>query len=326
MDAIVLTAFGGPENLELRDVPEPVPGEGEVLVELAATGVNFIEIYHRLGRYGGELPRVLGTEAAGTVVAVGRGVTTVRVGERVASTMFRGTYAPLAVAPADFVVPVPDGVEVDVAAAALLQGLTAHYLVYDTYRVQPGDDVLVHAAAGGVGLMVTQLAHRRGARVIATVSTEEKERLARAAGADDVIRYDTAVDVAAQVRRLTGGVGVAAVYDSVGATTFEASLLCLRPRGVLALFGASSGPVGPFDPQRLNTLGSLYLTRPTLAHYIATPAELRARADALFGFLADGLDVRIHHRYPLAQASQAQTDLASRATTGKLLLIPARLI
>jgi len=222
------------------------------------------------------------------------------------------------------VVPVPEGVEIEIAAAALLQGLTAHYLLFDTYRVQPGDAVLVHAAAGGVGLLLTQIAKRRGARVIATVSTDEKERLARGAGADEVIRYDTGVAVEAQVRRLTGGVGVHAVYDGVGAATFEASLASLRPRGVLALFGAASGPVGPFDPQRLNNLGSLYLTRPTLGDYTATPAELRGRAADLFGFLADGLDVRVHHRYPLAEAGRAQADLESRATTGKLLLIPRR--
>ncbi len=324
MDAMVLTAFGGPDTLELRDVPEPAPGEGEVLVELAAVGVNFVEIYHRLGRYPGQLPRVLGSEGAGTVVAVGPGVTSVRVGDRVASSVFTGAYAQRAVAPADFVVPVPETVELETAAAALLQGLTAHYLVFDTYHVAPGDTVLLHAAAGGVGLLLTQIGKRRGARVIATVSTDEKERLARAAGADEVIRYDAGVDVAAQVRRLTGGVGVHAVYDGVGAATFEASLASLRPRGMLVLFGAASGPVGPFDPQRLNNLGSLYLTRPSLGHYTATPAELHGRAADLFAFLADGLDVRVHHRYPLAEAGRAQADLESRVTTGKLLLIPAR--
>jgi NADPH2:quinone reductase len=217
---------------------------------------------------------------------------------------------------------VPEGVSVEIAAAALLQGLTAHYLLFDTYPVRSGDAVLVHASAGGVGLLLTQIAARLGARVIATVSTEEKERLARGAGAAEVIRYDTDADVAAQVRRLTSGVGVAAVYDGVGAATFESSLASLRPRGVLALFGAASGPVPPFDPQRLNTLGSLYLTRPTLNHYIATPADFRRRADDLFAFIADGLDIRVHHRYPLAEAGRAQADLASRGTTGKLLLLP----
>jgi NADPH2:quinone reductase len=322
MDAIVLTAFGGPECLVSRDVPEPVPGAGEVLVELAAIGVNFVEIYQRIGRYAGELPRVLGSEGAGTVVAVGPDVTTVRVGDRVASTALKGAYAPRAVASADAVVPVPDGVGLDIAAAALLQGLTAHYLLRDTYRVRPGDTVLVHAAAGGVGLLLTQIATRLGARVIGTVSTDEKERLARAAGAAEVIRYDTDVDVAAQGRGLTGGAGVAAVYDGVGAATFEASLASLRPRGVLALFGAASGPVTSFDPSRLASMGSLFLTRPTLHHYLATPEELRARTDDLFGYLADGLDVRVHDRYPLAEAARAQADLESRATTGKLLLIP----
>jgi NADPH2:quinone reductase len=322
MDAIVLKAYGGPEQLVLEDVPEPAPGQGQVLVELAATGVNFVEIYERIGRYPGELPRVLGSEGAGTVVAVGPAVESVRVGDRVASVSLRGAYAKRAVAPADYVVPIPDGVSEQDAAAVLLQGLTAHYLLFDTYPVRPGDAVLVHAAAGGVGLLLTQIATRLGAQVIATVSTAEKERLARDAGAAEVVRYDTDVDVASQVRLLTGGVGVAAAYDGVGAATFEASLASLRPRGVLALFGQASGPVASFDPQRLNTLGSLYLTRPTLAHYIATPQELRRRADDLFGFVAGGLDIRVHDRYPLAEAGRAQTDLASRGTTGKLLLIP----
>ncbi len=322
MDAIVLKAYGGPEQLVLDDVPEPVPGEGEVLVELTAIGVNFVEIYNRLGRYPGPLPRVLGSEGAGTVVAVGPGVASVRVGDRVASSSLHGAYAQRAVAPADFVVPVPDGVTDERAAAALLQGLTAHYLLFDTYPVRPGDAVLVHAAAGGVGLLLTQLAKRLGARVIATVSTPAKEQLARDAGADEVIRYGESTDVAAEVRRLTDGVGVAAVYDGVGATTFEASLASLRPRGVLALFGASSGPVPPFDPHRLQTGGSLYLTRPSLGHYIATPEELRRRAADLFGFIADGVKVHIHGRYPLADAGRAQADLESRRTTGKLLLGP----
>ncbi len=318
----MLRAHGGPEELRLEDVPTPVPGPGEVLVRLAATGVNFIEIYHRIGRYPGPLPRVLGSEGAGTVVAVGPDVVGLREGDRVASASLTGAYAPLAVAPADAVVTVPDTVSDELAAAAMLQGLTAHYLLFDTYKVQPGDDLLVHAAAGGVGLLLTQLASRLGARVIATVSSEEKELLARGAGAAEVLRYDRDIDVAAEVRRLTGGVGVAAAYDGVGAATFDASLASVRVRGMLVLFGSSSGAAPPFDPQRLMTAGSVFLTRPTLSHYTATPEELRRRASDLFGFIADGLDVRIHERYPLADARRAHEDLASRRTTGKLLLIP----
>ena len=321
MDAIVLKAFGGPENLVFEEVPEPVPGEGQVLVELAAIGVNFVEIYQRIGRYSGPLPRVIGSEGAGRVVAVGSGVSSVRVGDRVASTSLVGGYAQRALASADEVVPVPEGVSDEIAAAALLQGVTAHYLLFDTYPVRANDVILVHAAAGGVGLLLTQIATRLGARVIATVSTEEKERLARGAGAAEVIRYGDGVDVAAEVRRLTDGEGVAAVYDGVGAATFDASLASLRPRGLLALFGASSGPAPAFDPQRLNA-GSFFLTRPSLAHYTASRAELRARAHDLFRFITEGLDIRIHARYPLAEAGRAQTELESRRTTGKLLLMP----
>jgi NADPH:quinone reductase len=321
MDAIVLKAFGGPETLVLESVPEPVPGDGEVLVELAATGVNFVEIYQRTGRYPGPLPRVIGSEGAGTVVAVGPGVLTVRVGDRVASTSLQGGYAQRAVVKADEVVPVPDGVSDETAAATMLQGLTAHYLLFSTYPVQSGETLLVHAAAGGVGLLLTQIASRLGARVIATVSTEAKERLAREVGAAEVIRYGAGVDVAAEVRRLTGGDGVAAVYDGVGAATFDASLASLRRRGMLVLFGASSGAVPPVDPQRLQAAGSVYLTRPTLGDYLATPQELRQRTDDLFRFISEGLDIRIHDRYPLADAARAHTDLESRLTTGKLLLV-----
>jgi len=320
MDAIVVRAYGGPEALELSDVPSPEPGEGQVLVELTATGVNFVDIYHRTGRYSGPLPRVLGNEGAGTVVAVGPGVSSVRVGDRVASTVFQGSYAQKAVAPADFVVPIPDGVSDELAAASMLQGITAHFLLRDTYPVQPGDTILVHAAAGGVGLLLTQIATRLGARVIATVSTDEKEALARGAGAAEVLRYGD--DLASRVRSLTGGEGVAAVYDGVGAATFDASLASLRVRGVLALFGAASGPVAPFDPQRLNSAGSVYLTRPGIVHHQRTPAELRRRADDLFAWITSGVGVRIHSRYPLAEAARAQEDLEARRTTGKLLLIP----
>ena len=322
VDAIVLKAFGGPENLVFEDVPEPVPGEGQVLVELAATGVNFIDIYHRTGRYPGPVPRILGSEGAGRVVAVGPGVDGIGVGDRVVSAYLEGAYAQRAVAPAEKVVPVPESVSDETAAAVMLQGLTAHYLLFDTYPVRPGDTILVHAAAGGVGLLLTQIATRLGARVIATVSTEEKERLARGAGAAEVIRYGDGVDVAAEVRRLTDGHGVAAVYDGVGASTFDASLASLRVRGMLVLCGAASGPVPPVDPQRLNAAGSVYLTRPTLGHYTATPEELRRRTDDLFRFIAEGLDIRIHDRYPLRDAGRAQSDLESRRTTGKLLLIP----
>jgi NADPH2:quinone reductase len=318
MDAIVLQAFGGPEELVFSDMAEPVPGPGEVLIELAAIGVNFVEIYHRIGRYPGPLPRIIGAEGAGTVVAVGPDVTTVRVGDRVASVSLQGAYAQRAVAAADAVVPVPDAVALDVAAAALLQGITAHFLLFDTYPVRSGDTILVHAAAGGVGLLLTQIATRLGARVIGTASTPEKEQLARQAGAAEVIGYD---DVPEQVLRLTDGVGVPVVYDGVGATTFEGSLASLRSRGVLALFGMASGPAPAVDPQRLGG-GSLYLTRPGVRHYTATAQELRRRAEDLFGFIADGLNIRISARYPLTEAARAQADLEARRTTGKLLLVP----
>jgi NADPH2:quinone reductase len=265
---------------------------------------------------------VLGGEGAGTVVAVGPEVTSVQVGERVASVSLQGSYAGRAIAAAATVVPLPPTVAFEAAAASLLQGMTAHYLLFDTYPVRRGDEVLVHAGAGGMGLLLTQIATRLGARVIATVSTEDKARLARQAGAAEVIIYRPDVDVAAEVRRLTAGAGVAAAYDGVGASTFDASLASLRPRGVLALYGQASGAVPPFDPQRLQAAGSVYLTRPTLQHHIATPGELHRRAKDLFGFLADGLDIRIHDRYPLREARRAHEDLQSRRTTGKLLLIP----
>ncbi len=322
MDAIVVRAFGGPEVLTLEEMPDPQPHSGEVLVELAAIGVNYVEVYQRIGRHPGQLPRVLGGEGAGTVIAVGPGVESVRVGDRVASWTFQGSYAQQALAPADFVVPVPDEMSAETAAAAMLQGLTAHYLVHDSYPVRPGDTVLVHAAAGGMGLLLTQLATKLGARVVATVSTEDKEVLARGAGAAEVIRYGPGVDVAAEVRRLTGGEGVPAVYDGVGKNTFEASLASLRVRGTLVLFGAASGLVPPFDPQRLEAAGSVCLTRPSLRHFVAEPAERRRRAADLFGWIADGLDIRIHDRYPLADARRAHEDLEARRTTGKLLLIP----
>ena len=321
--AIQISETGGPEVLIPAELPDPEPGPGELLVEVAVAGVNYIDTYQRQGIYPMTLPFVPGLEGTGRVRAVGDGVTDFAVGDRVAWAEPPGSYAQLTAIPSDAAVAVPDGVGDEAAVGALLQGMTAHFLVHDTHPVQPGEDVLVHAAAGGVGLLLTQLASGRGARVIATVSTAEKEELARAAGAAEVIRYTEVDDLAAEVRRLTGGSGVSAAYDSVGRTTFDASLASLRRRGILVLFGAASGPVPPVDPQRLNTAGSLFLTRPKLYDYIATPAELRARADSVYATVAAGdLDVRIGHRYPLAEARTAHEDLEARRTTGKLLLLP----
>jgi NADPH2:quinone reductase len=282
--------------------------------------VNFVDVYFRTGAYPGELPLQLGTEAAGTVAAVGEGVTGVSPGDRIAWAMRPGAYATRALVDAAVAVPIPAGVSDEVAAAVLLQGMTAHYLTTDTYPVQPGDTVLVHAGAGGTGALITQFAVRRGGTVLATTSTEEKAKLAREAGAAEVIRYDQA-DVAEEVARLTGGAGVAAVYDGVGASTFDASLASLRPRGYLVLFGASSGPVPPVDPRRLQAGGSLFLTRPTLAHYMASREELLARSAAVFDAVASGeLAVRIGGRYPLDEVGRAHADLESRRTTGKLII------
>lgn len=322
MKAIRIAETGGPEVLRLDEVPMPEPGEGLARVKLEASGVNFIDIYHRSGQYKLSLPMTLGGEAAGVVDAVGPGVTEVRVGDRVASTQFMGAYAEYAVAPAKGLVRVPDGVDMKVAAAVLLQGMTAHYLTHSTFPLKRGDTALVHAAAGGVGLLLVQIAKRLGARVIGTVGTEEKAALARQAGADEVILY-TEQDFTAETKRMTGGRGVDVVYDSVGKTTFDSSLNCLRPRGYLVLLGQSSGAVGPFDPQILNAKGSLFLTRPTLVHYIATRDELEWRAGDIFAWIAAGeLSVRIGREFPLAQAGAAQEALASRQTTGKVLLIP----
>ncbi|MFY7070217.1 quinone oxidoreductase family protein [Nocardiopsis changdeensis] len=321
MRAIVLEETGGPEVLRVSEVVDPVPGPGEVLIDVEARGVNFIDIYQRSGQYDVPLPFVPGMEAAGTVAAVGEGVGDLSVGQRVGWAMAPGAYADRAVVKASLVVPVPEEVSPEQAAALLLQGMTAHYLVNSVHPVAGDETVLVHAAAGGTGLLVTQLAKERGARVIGTVSSEEKERVARAAGADEVVRY-TEVPVAEAVRDLTGGAGVAAVYDGVGRDTFDASLASLRPRGVLALFGQSSGAVDPVDPQRLNAAGSVYLTRPSLAHFVADRSELLWRAGDLFSLVGAGrLDVRIGGRYPLADAGAAQADLASRRTTGKLVLV-----
>ena len=321
MRAIVVTRAGGPEVLEARDEPDPQPGPGQVLVELEAAGVNFRDIYERegVGGYTNEPPFVAGAEGAGTVTAVGDGVGELSVGDRVAWSNAPGSYAERVVVDAAAAVPVPDGVSTEVAAAALLQGMTAHYLAVDTYPVKSGDPVIVHAAAGGVGLLLTQIVRLRGGRVIATTSSAEKAELAKGAGADHVIGYD---GFAERARELCGG-GVAVVYDGIGQSTFDESLSALRPRGYMVLYGAASGPVPPVDPQRLNAGGSLFLTRPSLPHYVATRHELLHRAREVFGWIADGrLDVRIGARYPLDQGRQAQEDLAARKTTGKLLLTP----
>ncbi len=322
MQAIRIHQFGGPEVLRLEDVPVPEPGPGEALIKVEATGINYVDVYHRTGLYPGQLPLTLGREAAGTVERIGAGVTTCRPGDRVVSEAVRGGYAEYALAAAERLVPVPERVTSRQAAAALLQGMTAHYLAYATYRLAPGDTCLVHAAAGGTGLLLCQIASRIGARVIGTVSTEDKAALARQAGAHEVILYSK-TDFLSEVRRLTGGAGVQVVYDSVGRTTFLRSLDCLARRGMLVLFGQSSGPVEPFDPQLLNAKGSLFLTRPTLAHYTATRAELLARAGEVLQWMAEGtLEVRIGHDFPLAEAAEAQRELEARRTTGKVLLIP----
>jgi NADPH2:quinone reductase len=319
MQVIRFTEQGGPDVLRPADVPEPEPGPGQVRVDLAATGVNFVEVYQREGRYRVPLPYVPGSEGAGTVSAVGEGVDGLRVGDRVVSLDLEGAYAERALVDAERVVPVPADVDLHLAAAAFLQGATTHYLLTDTYPVRPGEVVLVHAAAGGMGLLLTQVATRLGARVVGTASTPEKAALAKAAGAVAVVPY---VEVAGAVDEATGGAGVAVVFDGVGRDTFDASLKALRRRGTLVLYGASSGAVPPFDPMRLQNEGSLFLTRPTLGHYTADPGELRRRAQDLFGWLADGLSVRVHDRYPLAEASRAHADLEARRTTGKILLVP----
>jgi NADPH2:quinone reductase len=320
--AVVVQAPGGPEVLELKDSPEPTPGAGELLVRVAASGVNFIDVYKRTGLYPVPLPFVAGDEGAGTVEVVGEGVSEFAAGDRVAWAQVQGSYAELVAVPAASAVPVPDGVEDRTAAALMLQGMTAHYLTHTTYPVTSGDTVLVHAGAGGVGLLLTQMAKRRGARVITTVSTAGKEELSRGAGADEVIRY-TETDFVQEVRRLTDGKGVEVVYDSVGRTTFSAGLDCLRPRGMMVLYGGSSGPVEPFNPMVLNAKGSLFLTRPSLGAYVAQREELLSRAGDVLAWAASGeLDVRIGGTYPLADAGRAHGDLEARRTTGKLLLSP----
>ena len=322
MKAIRVHAPGGPEALRFEEIERPAPGPGQVLVKVEAAGVNFVDIYQRTGHYKVPLPFTPGQEAAGTVAVVGPGVTEPRLGDRVAYATVLGAYAEYAVVPADRVVELPEGVSAKQAAAAMLQGLTAHYLANSTYPLKPGDACLVHAAAGGVGLLLCQIAKLRGARVLGTVSTREKAALARGAGADEVILY-TEQDFETEVKRLTNGAGLQVIYDSVGNTTFEKGLSCLALRGMMVLYGQSSGPVGPFDPQVLSQKGSLFLTRPTLVHYIATRVELLARASEVLGWIKSRkLALRIERELPLAQAAEAQRLLEGRQTTGKVLLIP----
>ena len=322
MKAIRIHALGGPEVLKYEDVPDPVQKPGDVIVKVEAAGVNFIDIYQRIGVYKLPLPLTLGLEGAGTVTAVGEGVTDVRIGDRVAWTSVPGGYAEYCAVPADRLVVLPPGVTTKQGAAMMLQGLTAHYLAHSTFALDPGHVCLVHAGAGGVGLLLTQIAKLRGARVITTVSTEEKAALSREAGADLVVVY-TRQDFEAEVKQFTGGKGLAVVYDSVGKDTFDKSMNCLSQRGMLVLFGQSSGVVPAVDPQVLSQKGSLFFTRPTLVHYIATREELRERAADLVGWIGDGrLRLRTDFEFPLKDAAEAHRALAARKTTGKVLLIP----
>jgi NADPH2:quinone reductase len=322
MQAIQILTTGSADVLTLRDLSTPTPGPGEALIRIEACGVNFIDIYFREGRYPAQLPYTLGQEAAGIIVALAPDVTTFKVGDRVAWCLVPGTYAQLSVAPAARLVHIPDAVSAQQAAAALLQGMTAHYLAHSTYQIQRGDEVLIHAGAGGVGLLLTQMAKALGARVFTTVSNEEKAALSRAVGADEIILY-TQEDFVAKVKKLTTGPGLHAVYDSVGKATFDKSLEILRPRGMMVLFGGSSGAVPPFDLIKLSKMGSLYVTRPTLKDYVATRTDLEARANHVLQSVAQGtLKLRLEHIYPLTDAAHAHRDLESRKTTGKLLLLP----
>ncbi|HEU5352206.1 MAG TPA: quinone oxidoreductase [Terracidiphilus sp.] len=322
MKTIEIQGTGGPEVLQVVEKEIPQPGPGQVLMRVESVGVNFIEIYFRKGTYKATLPMTPGSEAAGTVEELGPGVKGFKPGDAVASVGVMGSYAEYALVPATQLVKVPDGVTPEQAAAALLQGMTAHYLVYSTHALKAEETALVHAGAGGVGLLLTQMAKRIGARVITTVSTKEKAELSREAGASDVILY-TEQDFETEVKRLTGGKGVDVVYDSVGKTTFEKGLNCLRPRGMMALFGGSSGPVAPFDMIQLSQKGSLFVTRPTLWHYVATRQELESRAGTVLGWVAKGeLKLRMEHMYALDHAGEAQTAMEERKTTGKILLEP----
>jgi NADPH2:quinone reductase len=320
--AIRVHATGGPEALRLENVPTPEPGPGQILMRVEAAGVNFIDVYQRKGLYKLSLPFTPGREAAGVVERVGAGVTDLRPGDRVVSETVEGGYAEYTVVAAERAVPLPDGVDARLGAAVMLQGITAHYLAYSTYPLRRGETCLVHAAAGGVGLLLCQIASRIGARVIGTAGSEEKAQLAREAGAADVILYNE-TDFLEETRRLTGGAGVQVVYDSVGRTTFLKGLDCLAPRGMMVLYGQSSGPVEAFDPQLLNQKGSLYLTRPTIAHYVPTRGELLRRSAELLGWVKDGeLRVRIGREFPLDSAAEAHAELEGRRTTGKVLLTP----
>lgn len=322
MKAVRVHEYGGLEVLKHEEVSVPEPREGEARVKVEAIGVNFIDVYHRLGRYQGQLPLTLGQEAAGTVDALGSNVTDVKPGDRVAYASVQGAYAEYAIVPAWRLISIPAGVDSKQACAAMLQGLTAHYLTFSTYPLKEGETALVHAAGGGTGQLLVQLAKRRGARVIGTVSTEEKAARAREAGADEVILY-TQADFEVEVKKLTNNVGVDVVYDSVGKDTFDKSLNCLRRRGCMVLFGASSGAVPPLDPQVLNAKGSIFLTRPFLAHYTADRAELLGRATDIFNWIAAGeLKVRIDKTFSLAEAGEAHRYLEDRQSKGKILLIP----
>ncbi|MEU7629491.1 quinone oxidoreductase [Nocardia sp. NPDC049220] len=321
MHAIQVSEHGGPEVLNYVEVPDAQIGPDQLLVDSQAIGVNFIDTYIRSGRYPQDVPYIPGAEGTGVVTEVGANVTEFAVGDRVAWAAAPGSYAQKVAVNAQDALAVPDGVDPPVAASALLQGMTAHYLIESIYKPAPGETVLVHAGAGGVGLILTQLLTARGVRVITTTSSDDKEALSRAAGAAEVLRYGE--HLAEQVRKLTDGVGVAAVYDGVGTATFESSLASLRVRGMLALFGGASGPVPPFDPQRLGLAGSLFITRPTLAHYIRDRAELTWRAGDVLAAIADGtLNIRIGATYPLARAEQAHRDLEGRKTTGSIVLLP----
>ena len=322
MLAIQVSQVGGPEVLTLVDLPIPAPKPDEAIVQIKAAGVNFIDVYFREGRYPAPLPFINGQEAAGIVTSIGEEVSEVKPGDRVAYTGVRGSYAEYAAVPADRLVAIPDQVDFESAAAAMLQGMTAHYLSHSTYPIQRGDTILIHAAAGGVGLLLVQMAKQLGARVIGTAGNSDKARLAREAGADEVIIYSEQ-DFETETKRLTNNEGVHVVYDGVGKSTFAKDLEILRPRGYLVLFGGASGPVPPFDLIQLSQKGSLYLTRPSLHHYIHTRAELERRAgDVMKMIVAGDLKLRIHAKYPLAEAQQAHRDLESRKTSGKLLLVP----